>query len=448
MDSATREDNLGEKVEKDSSFRNMTPDLDGTLALFSKNKSIRSFLLVTKNHKYATNNNSSERTEVIKTKRALLTKEAVTKVQAAIVVAIVVVAVIAGVAYYYLMLPPPAPTPTAQGIFMMTITAHDDWGWGTGSVAATEAAAEKHGLTWAYKDIVPFAELEAVFVEACNTPEYDIIYWSGIEGAEIICRAAHDYPDKLIISTCLPSADLPYAPPNWTTLFFPTADVGYLIGYLGTLMSETKKLGVITGTELMCGNVYTNGFKQGAYAADPEVQVTYAESGVWGDPVKDKETALALADTGVDVIFNLWCTVGIAEACRERGMYQIGCWSMREYAPDVTIADGIEDHETGLDLVVRDRLAGKPTWKAYRFPLRVDINEELVPEQMKEATNAEFERIMDGEVVPLYVINRTPDTWPREAVPVGELIFMDFDGAAYLSEDLREWLIEKYGNWK
>ena len=144
MDSATREDSLGEKVEKDSSFRNMTPDLDGTLALFSKNKSIRNFLLVIIKIKYtATTNNSSERTEVIKTNKALFTKEAVTKVQATIVVAIVVVAVIAGVAYYYLSLPPPVPTPTAQGIFMMTITAHDDWGWGTGSVAATEAAAEK-----------------------------------------------------------------------------------------------------------------------------------------------------------------------------------------------------------------------------------------------------------------------------------------------------------------
>lgn len=381
--------------------------------------------------------------------RNLPAGKTITKIQAIIIAVIVVVAAVGAFAFYHLILPPAPPPPKPPiGIFMMKVTSHDDWGWGTSSFHALKYVAEKYNLTWAFKELIPFGALETVFLEACASPEYHIIFWSGIEAAEFICRHAHKFPDKLLISTCLPSADLPYAPPNWATLFFLTADVGYLAGYLAALMTKTKMIGVVTGTELMCGNMYTNGFKQGAYAADPEVRVIYAESGVWGDPVKDKETALALADMGVDVIFNLWCTVGVAEACKERGIYQIGVYNMREYAPDVTIADAIEDHAAGLDMIVGDWLKGKPTWKAYRVPARIEINEKIVPKHIIEKIYEIHDKIMGGEIVPLYVLNRTPDPWPLEPVPIEKLILMDFEGAAYLPKKLRDWLIEKYGYWK
>jgi basic membrane lipoprotein Med (substrate-binding protein (PBP1-ABC) superfamily) len=349
------------------------------------------------------------------------------------------------VALFAAACPPPQPVEVEERyIFMFKTTAIGDWSWGASSYNALVYVAEKLGFRYAFREIVSHADLESVLVAAAKTPEYKIIFGSGIAETYSILRHAHRFPDKVFISTCIPSANLPYAPPNWATIYFVPYNIGYVWGYVAALMTETGIIAVATGTELMCANMFTNGFRLGAYAANPDVRVIYAEVGVWGDPAKEMLLAHALADKGVDIIFSLWLGVGITEAVAERGIYEIGTYNKRELNPHVVLGDAIEDHTVGLELIVRDFLEGRDFGRAYTVPARVEFNEALVPEDVIKRAQEIMAKIDAGAIVVPVIINRTPDTWPHEPVPIGKLVFGDPKGAAFIPEELREELKRRF----
>lgn len=341
--------------------------------------------------------------------------------------------------------PQPVEPVEERYIFMFKTTSIDDYGWGMSSYDALVYVAEKFGFRYAFREIVSHADLESVLIEAAKTPEFRVIFGSGIAETIPILRHAYRFPDKVFITTCLPSADLPWAPPNWATLYFAPQDIGYVWGYVAALMTKTGKLAVATGTELMCGNAFTNGFRLGAYAANPDVRVIYAEVGVWGDPLMESLLAGALADKGVDIIFSLWLGPGVTEIVAERGIWQIGTYRKRYLNPEVVLGDAVECHTTGLEAVVRAYLDGEYFGKAHRIPAYIAFNEALVPEDVRRTAQEIHAKMVAGEIVVPTIINRLPDTWPHVPLPVGELFFADPEGAAFIPEELRQELKRRYG---
>jgi basic membrane protein A len=103
-------------------------------------------------------------------------------------------------------------------------------------------------------------------------------------------------------------------------------------------------------------------FAHGLAHADPAVQLLTNFSGNQDDNALSKRIASAMIDAGADIIFTMLNAgrTGAIEACRERGVKQIG--NVRDWVaamPDVFIASAVADSGVALLRAVEDLVAGK-----------------------------------------------------------------------------------------
>ena len=95
---------------------------------------------------------------------------------------------------------------------------------------------------------------------------------------------------------------------NVAQLVFAEHEGSFLVGAAAALKSKSGKVGFIGGTDVPLINKFEAGFKAGAQAVDPkiDIQTKYlAEDGSgFADPAKGKTAAEGMYDKGADVIYH------------------------------------------------------------------------------------------------------------------------------------------------
>ena len=108
---------------------------------------------------------------------------------------------------------------------------------------------------------------------------------------------------------------------------YQTSSAGYLAGYAAAKLSTSGILGTIIGADFPTVTDFKVGFDQGAKAANPNIQILNADAGgVFNDPAKGKEMALAQLGQGADVIFPIAGATGIGalQAVKDAGKLAVG----------------------------------------------------------------------------------------------------------------------------
>ena len=96
------------------------------------------------------------------------------------------------------------------------------------------------------------------------------------------------------------------------------------------LLTKTGKVGFVGGMEIPLIKKFEAGYRAGAKAANPKVEVLVKYAGTTGtafkDPTKGKELGLAEYNQGADIIFHASGSTGLGvfEAAREKGKLAIG----------------------------------------------------------------------------------------------------------------------------
>jgi basic membrane protein A len=126
----------------------------------------------------------------------------------------------------------------------------------------------------------------------------------------------------------------------------------FLAGALAAWSTKTGVVGHMSGIRVLPGLKGRAAYAQGVALADPKVRLLTNFSGNQDDTSLSKRVALSMADAGADVVFTMLNAGrgGATDACRERGMAQIGNvvdWVAR--MPDVFIGSAIAD--SGLAVV-------------------------------------------------------------------------------------------------
>jgi basic membrane protein A len=118
-----------------------------------------------------------------------------------------------------------------------------------------------------------------------------------IDGVKAV---AADLPDTRFIHLYADdyAADLD----NVQTIAFDTQGPSYLAGVVAATLSESGKIGFIGGTAVPQLNADFHAYEAGALATDPDVEITPAFVGDWGDPVGGQQVAQGMFDRGVDVV--------------------------------------------------------------------------------------------------------------------------------------------------
>jgi len=166
----------------------------------------------------------------------------------------------------------------------------------------------------------------ATFADA----KYDVIVTVGFNLGEATDAAGSKYPDIKFIGIDQFQAAVV---PNVVGLNFPEDQAGFLVGALAAMMTKTKKIGAVCGTDAVPPVWrFGEGYRAGAAYIDPTVEVNVVYHNDVGfdktfvDPEWGKTTAISMIDKGVDVIFGAGGKTGNGAlgGAALKGVYAIG----------------------------------------------------------------------------------------------------------------------------
>lgn len=193
-----------------------------------------------------------------------------------------------------------------------------------GQVGLERAGAKYNAETKVLESEDPVTREENV--RAAVNEGAKIVIVLGFEFNDIIPKVAGESPDTqfLIVDQCI---DNP--PPNVHCAVFKEYEAAFLVGAMAALLTKTDHVGTIGALDIPFLHRYTDGFAEGARYINPDIQVDTLWVGgdnPFSDPVRSKEQALAMANSGADHIFAATAggNYGIFEAAKEKNFFSYG----------------------------------------------------------------------------------------------------------------------------
>ena len=276
------------------------------------------------------------------------------------------------------------------------------------SYSGAKKAADRWGLE--LKEITPgqSTDIERVLRQLARL-EYDLIIGVGFLFQEPISRAAPEFPDvKFAIVDVAAEGD------NVASLVFKAHEGTYLVGAIAALKTETNKIGFIGGMNIPLLHSFEAGYRAGAKAVNPGIQVIANYAGVtpqaFSDPVRGKELALAQYSSGVDVILAAAgaTSLGILEAAKAKQKFII--WvdaNGNHLAPGRVLTSVIKGVELSVYQTIQSVVEGSFTGGVKVYGLKEggieyivdDDNRALLPEKTIQRVEDLKQQIISGEIV-------------------------------------------------
>lgn len=230
---------------------------------------------------------------------------------------------------------------------------------------------------------------------------YDLIIGHGFQFQEPIKEVAPDYPNvSFLITAGWESA------PNFSFCDVRTDQTGYLEGVLAAKMSKTGKIGYVAGLEVAELARFAKGYELGAKSVNPNIEIHKVYTGHFHDVAGAKETAISLANAGVDVIATMGdgVVLGTIAGCKEKKVFCLGNGAdARELAPELVLTSGVWHWDAVYEQWIEDYKAGIKGGKTYWADLAnrglalADFNA-AVPEDVIALLNEIKDKIIAGEI--------------------------------------------------
>ena len=174
----------------------------------------------------------------------------------------------------------------------------NDGGW-TQAIDEARVRVEKN-LGWKipYAERVPEkASAIRPVVERFISRGFNVINGSAFGYSDTFLELSKEYPDIAFVNP----AGITNGP-NLQSYYGRTYESQYLCGMVAGAMTKSNKLGFVAAHPLGLVTWTVNAYAMGAQAVNPKATVNVVYTGSWNDPVKERATALALIERGVDVI--------------------------------------------------------------------------------------------------------------------------------------------------
>ncbi len=253
------------------------------------------------------------------------------------------------------------------------------------------------------------------FIAFAASGKYDVVYTSNEALGAMVVAAMKQVPNvKFLINDCyVVGSDRIFG------TFLNKFEQGYLYGYMMALISQSslkgmnadKKIGLVYGQHYATlDELIVPGIEAGAKAVDPAFEVKTAMLGNWYDAGKAQQLALSLIDAGVDVVGSIAGSgnTGVMRAAVDRGIRMV-YFDVAGFdkAPGTIVGSvGAEN----ADVVMKNLQAlvdGKVKWGTSELlgaaqgyisvPQKAPGYVSGVPEDVRKAFAAEFDRIVAGE---------------------------------------------------
>jgi basic membrane protein A len=241
----------------------------------------------------------------------------------------------------------------AYGIFAaVTVEA-----WDSVIHTAMKKAQDEGKLTYEFSEDLGYSgDLERVMREVADSGKYDLIIGDAFGNEEAVRRVAADYPNiAFVFGSALGPAE-----PNFSVFDNWIQEPAYLLGMLAGGLTKTGTVGVVGGYPVAEVNRLINAFIAGAREMNPDVKVLVSFINSWFDPAAAKEAALALVDSGADVLYAE--RQGVIEAAVERDVWVFGNMvDQNDLAPEKVVSSAVWTLTPTVDYLISQIKSGSYT---------------------------------------------------------------------------------------
>jgi basic membrane protein A len=171
--------------------------------------------------------------------------------------------------------------------------------------------------------------------------EATLVIAVGGQAAEAVQRAAWEFPAQRFASI---QGHL--TRPNLAVYEVRQEQSAWLAGAAAGLLTRSGVVGHLSGVRVQPGLVARAAYADGLRSTNPKAKLLTTFSGSQDDAALNKRATLAQIDAGADIVFTMLNAgrAGAIEACRERGVRQIG--NVRDWVaamPEVFVGSAIAD---------------------------------------------------------------------------------------------------------
>ncbi len=216
-----------------------------------------------------------------------------------------------------------------------------DMGWNAAGYAGIKAIEETYDAEIAFKENITTSDMEEA-LRGFADAGYNVVFAHGSQFTDAIKVVAKSYPETMFFMINGSYSE----EPNLISVEISEEQEGFLAGAAAALMSKSGKIGFVGGEELPPIMRAGQGFEQGAKYINPDIDLKSTYTGSFSDVPKAKETSLAMINQGADVVVG-WAaqaTLGVIEACQEKGVLSVGVHTdQNELAPDNIFISVIKD---------------------------------------------------------------------------------------------------------
>lgn len=246
--------------------------------------------------------------------------------------------------------------------------------------------------------------------------DYDIIVTSNPAMPFVAAEVMENFPDQKFVNL---DAYMD-GNPQIATLMYNQVEQGYLVGYLGGLVTTSDmegansdlKAGMIAAQEYPAmTQMIKPGYEKGLKAVNPDIELDYRVIGNWYDANKAADLANSMFDAGVDIILTVagGANQGAIKAAQERGKY-ILYFDASEYdlAPGTILGCAVLHQERAAYEIITEAIEGTLEYGnaevVHMEDGYVDFDDEdpLYKESVSEAVRAEMadmlEQMRSGEL--------------------------------------------------
>ncbi len=232
---------------------------------------------------------------------------------------------------------------------------------------------------------------------------YDLIIGVAFENRDSIVTVAQEFPNSRFAII-----DAEATGNNIAAVVYREQEGDFLMGVLAAMLTRTKIVGVIGGTDIPSIRRIMSGFKQGVAYQDSNVRVFTDFAGTFADPDIGLKLALAHYDDGADVIHNAASRtgLGIIEAARERQKWTTGTSGDQRYlAPGNVVGNRPKRVDTAVDMVIGEVRSGNFKAGVRSLGLKENglslgpFDDTLVTKAMQDRLEELRKKIIDGTIV-------------------------------------------------
>lgn len=312
-----------------------------------------------------------------------LSRQAVTKIQAAIVVAILVIAGV-GIGAYYLTLPAPPTTPTTPPgrkdikVALVMPGSITDMGWDQEPYDALIQAEKDFGITVSYTENVMVTGTPADYdriIRDYIARGFQFIIAHDFLSKDAVLRAAKDFP-KVMFAYDGDVAGKEKGYPNVVAYLPWGHEPSYLAGVLAAKLTKTRVVGVYNGVPIPIEVASVEGFRLGVRSVDPNITVLSTYLGLWHDPKKGHDIVVSMANAGADIVYGVGdgINIGGIEGAKEKGILFIGgTGDQRPAAPGTVLTSVTWGLKSIVYYLIELFVNGKLEGRAYEFTLHTSL---------------------------------------------------------------------------